>query len=149
MDLKQIRELAEIVSQNKLTTLEVCDGELKIRLETAAAVCTSPVAAAASAAETLALPAAGADGENNAAINYTDLTDVKSPLVGIFYASPSPEALPFVTIGSEVKRGDVLCIVEAMKQMNEITAERDGEIVDICIKNGEIAEYGQVLFKLL
>ena len=74
---------------------------------------------------------------------------VLSPMVGVFYASPSPSDPPFVTVGSKVKKGDVLCIIEAMKLMNEITAEEDGEIIDICAANGSVVEYGQILFKLL
>ena len=74
---------------------------------------------------------------------------VTSPMVGVFYASPSPTDPPFVTVGSKVKKGDVLCIIEAMKLMNEITAEEDGEIIDICATNGSVVEYGQILFKLL
>ena len=73
---------------------------------------------------------------------------VKSPLAGVFYAAPSPGAEPFVRVGSRVKKGDVLCIVEAMKLMNEIQAERDGEIVDICVHDGDVVEFGQTLFKL-
>ena len=69
-------------------------------------------------------------------------------MVGVYYAAPSPDAEPFVTIGRAVKPGDTLCIIEAMKTMNEITADRGGEIADICLKNGEVAEYGQVLFKI-
>ena len=74
---------------------------------------------------------------------------VTSPMVGVFYASPSPTDPPFVTVGSKVKKGDVLCIIEAMKLMNEITAEEDGEIIDICAGNGSVVEYGQILFKML
>ena len=74
--------------------------------------------------------------------------EVKSPMVGVFYNAPSPEAEPFVRIGDTVKKGDVLCILEAMKLMNEITAEHDGKITDICAKNGDVVEFGQVLFKI-
>ena len=74
--------------------------------------------------------------------------EVKSPMVGVFYSAPSPESDPFVHIGNTVKKGDVLCILEAMKLMNEIQAEQDGEIVDICAKNGDVVEFGQVLFKI-
>lgn len=77
-----------------------------------------------------------------------DGTEVTAPLVGVFYASPSPEAKPFVTVGSQVRRGDVLCIVEAMKLMNEITAERDGTILEVCAENGQVVEFGQPLFVL-
>jgi len=82
------------------------------------------------------------------AIDFNRLTEVTSPLVGVFYSSPSPEAEPFVSIGTKVTRGTVLCLIETMKLMNEIVAEADGEIVDICVKNGDIAEFGQVLFKM-
>ena len=75
-------------------------------------------------------------------------TEVKSPIVGVFYAAASPDGEPFLTIGSQVQKGDILCIIEAMKLMNDVVAEADGEIVDICIKNGDVAEYGQVLFMI-
>ena len=75
-------------------------------------------------------------------------TAVKSPIVGVFYAAPSPEDAPYVTVGSQVKKGDVLCLVEAMKLMNEITAEQDGVIKEICVENAEVVEYGQPLFYL-
>ena len=81
--------------------------------------------------------------------NFSDVNEIKSPLVGTFYSAPSPEAKPFVEVGAKVKKGDTLCIVEAMKLMNEITADKDCEIVDICVKNGEIVEYGQTLFKVI
>ena len=74
--------------------------------------------------------------------------EVKSPIVGVFYSAHSPDAEPFVSIGAPVKKGDVLCIIETMKLLNEITADRDGMIADVCLKNGDVVEYGQVLFKL-
>ena len=67
---------------------------------------------------------------------------------GVFYAAPSPDSPPFVTVGTKVKKGDILRIIEAMKLMNEIAAETDGEIVDICVQNGEIVEFGQTMFKI-
>lgn len=73
---------------------------------------------------------------------------IKSPMVGTFYKSPSPTEEPFVKVGDRVKKGQVLCIVEAMKLMNEIESEFDGEIVEICIDDGELVDYGKVLFKI-
>lgn len=73
---------------------------------------------------------------------------VKSPMVGTFYASSSPKEAPFVKVGDKVKKGDVLCIVEAMKLMNEIESEFDGEVVEICVKNEQLVEYGMPLFKI-
>ena len=75
--------------------------------------------------------------------------EVKSPLVGVFHAGLSKDSLPFVSIRSKVKHGDVLCIIEAMKLMNNIIAEQSGEIVDICVKNEDIVEYGQILFMII
>ncbi len=74
--------------------------------------------------------------------------EVKSPLVGVLYLSPAPQDAPFVAVGDRVAKGDVLCIVEAMKMMNEITSEYEGTILDICAANEELVEYGQVLFKI-
>ena len=142
MDTNRIKELAEIMSRYALTSLKVSEADGCVELERAAARPASgpdtPVSMAVDAPE-LMLPET---------VDFNDITEVKSPIVGVFYSSASPESVPFVTIGSKVKKDDVLCIVEAMKLMNEITAEQDGEIVDICVKNGDIVEYGQVLFKM-
>ncbi len=73
---------------------------------------------------------------------------VKSPMVGVFYAKPAPDEKPFVTVGSRVEKGDVLCIIEAMKLMNEITADLEGEITEVCVSDGDIVEFGQPLFYL-
>ena len=81
-------------------------------------------------------------------MDFNDVTGVVSPMVGVFYAAPAPAEKPFVAVGDRVKKGDVLCVIEAMKLMNEITADRDGEVVDICVQNGDMVEYGQTLFKL-
>mgnify|MGYP002533655677 CR=1 FL=1 len=96
-----------------------------------------------------AAPAAAPVAAADAGADFNAAKMVTSPMVGVFYASPSPTDPPFVTVGSKVKKGDVLCIIEAMKLMNEITAEEDGEIIDICATNGSVVEYGQILFKML
>ena len=147
MNIDNIKALAEILSQNNLTSIEVAEGENVIRLEKNISQVVQTIGA-------MPMPQNGISMENgeskaeNSELNFSNLTEVKSPLVGVFYSAPSPESPPFVTIGSKVKKGDVLCIVEAMKLMNEVTSEADGEIVDICLKNGDVAEYGQVLFKI-
>ena len=73
---------------------------------------------------------------------------IDAPIVGVFYVAPSPDAQPYVSVGKQVKKGDTVCIIEAMKCMNEIQAEEDGEIVEILAKDGELVEYGQPLFKI-
>lgn len=85
--------------------------------------------------------------EENPTIN-TNIKEITAPLVGTFYRAPAPEASPFVEIGDEVKVGDTLCIVEAMKNMNEIESDIGGTITEICAQNSELVEYGQVLFKI-
>ena len=153
MKINDIKALAELVSKNNLSALEYSEGETHLRIENAprtvtaapaqAAPAAAPAApAAAPAVEAAPVAAADAGADFNAAKMVT------SPMVGVFYASPSPTDPPFVTVGSKVKKGDVLCIIEAMKLMNEITAEQDGEIVDICVKSGEVVEYSQTLFKI-
>jgi len=77
------------------------------------------------------------------------VVEIKSPLIGIYYGSGAPDAPPYVTVGKRVRKGDVLCIIEAMKQMNEIVADSDGEIIEVCLKNGEIVEFDQVMFRVM
>lgn len=149
MNIKQIRELAEILEANKLTVIEVTEGETKIRLEKncgqSYTLETVPQVAQ--------LKQLFATAEENAviadaAVDFNKIKEVKSPMVGIFYERPAPGAEPYVKIGSKVKKGDVICMIEAMKLMNEITSDTDGEIVDICAKNGQIVEFSEVLFKI-
>ncbi|MCL2884582.1 MAG: acetyl-CoA carboxylase biotin carboxyl carrier protein [Oscillospiraceae bacterium] len=150
MDMDKIRELAEIAAAYELTAVEVCEGDNKIRLEKSACapVAGADMGAAAAGGSPAAQDTAAANAAASESVDFNRLIEVKSPLVGVFYSSASPDSEPFVSIGSKVKKGDVLCIVETMKLMNDIVAEQDGEIVDICVKNGDIAEFGQVLFKM-
>ena len=149
MKINDIKALAELVSKNNLSALEYSEGETHLRIENAPRTVTVAPAAApaapAAAPAVEAAPVAAAD----AGADFNAAKMVTSPMVGVFYASPSPTDPPFVTVGSKVKKGDVLCIIEAMKLMNEITAEEDGEIIDICATNGSVVEYGQILFKML
>ena len=152
MNLRQIRELVRLLESSSLTVLEIEEADLRVRLEKGqTAGLAQPVPAALPQAVPAALPvetapdpAPVADGT----VDFNRLKEVKSPLVGIFYAAPSPGAEPFAGVGSRVKKGDVLCVVEAMKLMNEITADTDGEVIDVCVQNGQVVEFGQILFKL-
>ena len=152
MNLRQIRELVRLLESSSLSVLEIEEADLRVRLEKGqTAGLAQPVPAALPQAvpaalpvETAPAPAPVADGT----VDFNRLKEVKSPLVGIFYAAPSPGAEPFAGVGSRVKKGDVLCVVEAMKLMNEITADADGEVIDVCVQNGQVVEYGQILFKL-
>ena len=147
MKISEIKQLAQMVSELHLTALELTMDEVHVRIENTpvqpyAALPVQPVAPL-SAAE-----APSVRSENPGA-DFSAAHTVPSPMVGVFYASPSPSDPPFAAVGQKVKKGDVLCIIEAMKLMNEITAEMDGEIIDICVTNGSVVEYGQTLFKIL
>lgn len=153
MNIEDIKSLVQIMGEGGLTCMEVSEGENKIRLEKRPAAVTEVRTVAATAVETpAALPQTAAAPNAAAAaaqpVDFNNLKEVKSPMVGMFYDSPSPEADSYVKIGSKVKKGDILCVIEAMKLLNEITADTDGEIVDICAANGQIVEYGQILFKI-
>ena len=149
MNIEEIKALAEVFTENKLTALEISEGDLKIKIKKS--VGTTQFVSAETAAVPVLQNAVQdtSAAEDTALDSFDNLTEVPSPIVGIFYSAPSPDAEPFVSIGSKVKKGDVICIIEAMKLMNEIKAEQDGEIVDICIKNGDIAEFGQTIFKMV
>ena len=143
MKIEDIRALAEIMAETGLTALRVTEGDLDLRLERQSAVTVvSQGAPAPVPAVSQPVPAP------EAAPAADNLKEVRSPMVGTFYSAPSPESEPYVQIGSRVKKGDVLCVIEAMKLLNEITAETDGEIADICVINGQAVEFGQVLFKI-
>ena len=151
MNLKQLKELMNLFSQHGLTRLEVTEGETKILLareggmpHTLAPQAVVPVHVPAPAAAVPAAPQKAAD----PGPDFNQLHEVKSPMVGVFYVAPEPGAKPFVKVGDHVKKGAVMCIVEAMKLNNEITADRDGEVVDVCVQDGGVVEYGQTLFKL-
>ena len=150
MNIRQLRSLAALMDKAGLSVLEITEADQTIRMEKAAP--QSAPAPLTPPPQAVATPAAaapqGAPAGPDGAVDFNAITEIRSPMVGIFYTSPSPDAAPFVERGSKVKKGDVLCIVEAMKLMNEITAEADGEIVDICAENGQVVEFAQVLFKV-
>lgn len=149
MKMSDIRTLAELVEKHGLTALDYAEGEAHIRIERTPAPVAAAVPAVPAAPAAAPAPAAEPVKDEDAGADFNAAKMVLSPMVGVFYASPSPSDPPFVTVGSKVKKGDVLCIIEAMKLMNEITAEEDGEIIDICAANGSVVEYSQILFKLL
>lgn len=145
MNVKTVEELARIMRENGLTALDIEENGLSIKLERKA----EAVAAAATAApvkpaeiETESKPAHAPAAEQNGTV-------VTSPTVGVFYAAASPESEPFAEVGSFVKKGDTLCIIEAMKLMNEIPAECDGTVAEIYAENGQVVEFGQPLFRII
>jgi acetyl-CoA carboxylase biotin carboxyl carrier protein len=150
MDLRKLKTLIDLVAESGIAELEVTEGEDKVRIvKHAAAPAASPaptttVVAAAPAAPTPAALAAEAAAAAEAAEAAGHV--VKSPMVGTFYRSPSPGAPAFIEQGAVVKAGDTLCIIEAMKLLNEIEADVGGTVKRILVENGQPVEYGQPLF---
>lgn len=145
MDMKQIKEIAKTMNENGLTLIEITEGDTILRLERKAA----NTAYLQSSADLLQTPVKVAKMQESPLAAVDNTIQIKSPMVGVFFPSASPDSEPYVKIGSRVKKGDTLCVIEAMKLLNEICTERDGEIVDICAADGQTVEYAQVLFKII
>ena len=135
MKESDIRKYAQLMQELGLTGLEITEDNQVVRLERS-------VPAAKQAANVESAPPVTAEKED------TNCISVKSPVVGLFYAAPAENADPYVSLGDRVKQGQTLCIVEAMKLMNELSAECDGVIEKICVTNGQMVEYGTELFRI-
>ena len=140
-----IEKLAKILAETGMTEISLEDGEQAITLRKDVVVTSAPQVGAPVAAPAAAPIAAPAAQSTEAPAPAKKGTPITSPMVGTFYKSPSPDAAPFVTVGSTIKQGDVVCIVEAMKMMNEIESEVSGKVVEICVEDGQPVEFGQVL----
>lgn len=140
MNEKDIRKYAGLMQELGLTGLEITEDNKVVRLER-----STPQVVRETVAVDLAANQPAAVFAEPASADYVS---VKSPIVGVFYSAPAENADPYVNIGDKIKKGQTLCIVEAMKLMNEITAEEDGEILEICVTNGQVVEFGTELFRI-
>lgn len=136
MNESDIRKYANLMSELGLTGLEVTENDRVVRLE------RNPAPQAAAPVQTVPVSDAPPS------VAQEGLTEITSPMVGVFYAAPAEDADPYVQVGDRVTKGQTLCIVEAMKLMNEIVAETDGQIVEICAQNGQVVDFGCPLFRL-
>ncbi len=159
MTLDQIKELIEFIREHDLSEFELEQDGVKIRVKTGSSAAPAPVAyapaphaahpAAAAASSTPSHSAVASQAPPPAGIDEgPELAIVKSPIVGTFYRSSEPGAGPFVEVGATVRKGQVLCIIEAMKLMNEIDSEYDGEVVSAYVENGQAVQYGERLFAI-
>ena len=157
MNLDDVREILALMRENGIAEFEIERDGLKLRLRkdaaTGAVTATPAIVGAGMPAATLAPSVSAAPGQESAAptpsgTSEVELAVVKSPIVGTFYRSPEPGAASFVDIGSTVKKGQVLCIIEAMKLMNEIESDFDGEVVNIYVESGQPVQYGERLFAI-
>lgn len=156
MDSKRLAEIAEVMEDRGLTRVRVEEPDgTAVELERASAA--QPVAvpmpmpgamAAPVAAPTVAPAAPELAAQAPAAAPEPKGTEVTAPMVGVFYAAPAPGDEPFVRVGSKVKAGETLCIIEAMKVLNEVTAEADGEVLEICVADGDLVEFGSCLMRI-
>ena len=136
MNESDIRKYANLMSELGLTGLEVTENDRVVRLE------RNPAPQTAAPVQTVQV------GDVPQSAANEDLIEISSPMVGVFYAAPAEDADPYVQVGDRVKKGQTLCIVEAMKLMNEIVAETDGQIVEICAQNGQVVDSGCPLFRI-
>lgn len=146
MDSKRLAEIADVMEDRGLTRVRVEEPDgTAVELERASAAqpvtvpMPMPGAVTAPAVAPVAMPAAAPEPEG---------TEVTAPMVGVFYAAPAPGDEPFVRVGSKVKAGETLCIIEAMKVLNEVTAEADGEVLEICVADGDLVEFGSCLMRI-
>ena len=147
MDLRKLKTLIDLVSDSNVSELEITEAEGKVRIVKGGygpAQVAAPVMAAPATAPVAAAPVAAAPVPAEAPAGHA----VKSPMVGTFYRSSSPGAKPFVEVGDAIKEGDTICIIEAMKILNEIEADKTGTVTKIMCENGQAVEYGQSLFMI-
>lgn len=146
MDLRKLKTLIDLVSESNVSELEITEAEGKVRIvksvPTAPAAAVAPAVASAPIARPVLAPVAATP------LAPSTGHTVSSPMVGTFYRAPNPDAEPFVQLGTSVKVGDRLCIIEAMKILNEIEADRAGVVQAILVQDGEAVEYGQALFTI-
>ena len=146
MDLRKLKKLIDLVQESGIAELEITEGEEKVKIVKGGAVSmtAAPVMAVPAPAPSAAIPAAPTTPPAEGQEGHV----VKAPMVGTFYRSPSPDAKAFVEVGQAVKEGETICIIEAMKLMNEIEADASGSVKAILVENGQPVEYGQPLFIL-
>ncbi|KMN81549.1 acetyl-CoA carboxylase biotin carboxyl carrier protein [Chromobacterium alkanivorans] len=147
MDLRKLKKLIDLVEESGIAELEVTEGEEKVRITRVSAAPQMAYAQPMTALQVPnAAPAAAAPAAEAAAPASNDKNAMKSPMVGTFYRSPSPGAKSFIEVGQSVNAGDTLCIIEAMKLMNEIEADRSGVVKAILVEDGQPVEFGEPLF---
>ena len=149
MDIRKIKKLIELLEESNINELEITEGEESVRISRGAPIAVAaPVQVAPAPVAAPAAPAAPVAESAPAAAEPVG-HQVKSPMVGTFYRSPAPGAAAFVEVGQQVKAGDVVCIVEAMKMMNQIEADKSGTIGAILVEDGEPVEYDQPMFTIV
>ena len=146
MNIDEIKQLIQLMVDNDLNELDITDGDKQVTLKRGEG--NVPVTMAMPAAAPVAVPAEPAAAPQAPVAAPSNLLEIRSPMVGTFYAASSPDSEPFVKVGASITNDSVVCIIEAMKVMNEIKAECLGTIAEVCVRNAQPVEYGQVLFRV-
>jgi len=152
MDIRKVKKLIELLEASDVAEIEIKEGEEAVRISRASTITPAPAAPAAVAAPAPAPAPVEATTGNDASTSGTPAVKgnlIKSPMVGTFYRAPSPSSPPFVEVGTHVKAGDVVCIVEAMKMMNQIEADHTGVVEAILVEDGEPVEFDQPLISIV
>jgi len=147
LDLRKLKKLIELVEESGISELEITEGEEKVRINRGATT-NQPQINQVTTHPEFHQPLPASVETPSADNKKIEGTIINSPMVGTFYTSSKPGAEPFVKVGSKVKTGDILCIIEAMKLLNEIQSDYDGEIVEVLVENAEPVEFGQPLFRI-
>lgn len=147
MDYKEIKRLMDDMGNSKLTAIDIefPDG---IKISMKKENTTQKIEEVKTVEAPTAQVNINAQNQTTIQPQIEDCKTIKSPMVGTFYSKSSPSATPYVEVGKKVKKGDIVCIIEAMKLMNEIEADVDGEVIEVCVNDGDIVDYGKVLFKI-
>ncbi len=150
MDIRKVKKLIELLEESGVTEIEVCEGEESVRISRQSSITAAQTVVQVPEANNVVQTPTPASAE--AVDTTSSLVEeghiISAPMVGIFYASPGPDQASFAGVGKAVVKGDVICIIEAMKIMNQIESDASGEVVKIHVENGEPVEYGQALFTI-
>ncbi len=148
MDIRKVKKLIELLEESDVAEIEIHEGEESVRISRASTVVAPPVAAPIAAAPMAGAPSAAAPAGSPAPKAPTEPEGhlIRSPMVGTFYRAPSPGAKPFVVEGQAVTAGETLCIIEAMKILNQIESDKSGKVIEILVENGQPVEYNEPLF---
>lgn len=149
MDIRKVKKLIELLEASDIAEIEIKEGEESVRISRASTTVPAPVAYAAAPPPVATAPAPAKEAETASADPVTQGNVVQSPMVGTFYRAPSPSSPAFVEVGKHVKVGDVVCIVEAMKMMNQIEADHAGVVEAILVEDGEPVEFDQPLITIV
>lgn len=148
MNIERIQQIIRLFEESSLYSLKIQEGEERISLRRAPAPHQLPPHLITQVEPAAIMPSKAPLDSQEEGVDFNRIIEVTSPVVGVFYEAPEPGGQPYIKVGDRVQRGDVLCLIEVMKQVTEVTAPQNGQVADICVTNGNVVEFGQTLVKL-